>query len=122
MRDPFVPNFIRPVPDYDPEELKIEGVWLTPGVLPEPYWDYALGSDVAQMKKLMKKIHEQPLSKQETELIIDMFNQDPELLVHYGFHPSKLPQVIHHNKDIAIEFLNKMTPNNNIAEYYNVLL
>ena len=63
VRDPFVPNFIRPVPDYDPEELKIEGVWLTPGVLPEPYWDYTLGSDVAQMKKLMKKIHEQPLSK-----------------------------------------------------------
>ena len=57
VKDPFVPNFIRPIPEYNPEELKMEGIWLTPGVLPEPYWDYTLGSDVHTVKQLMKKVH-----------------------------------------------------------------
>jgi len=49
----FFPNFLRPIPVE--EELQSEedpffddlsdGIWLIPGVSPDPYWDHSMGMD-----------------------------------------------------------------------------
>ena len=45
----FTPDFLRPVPEPElsDEENGIEdddmGYWLTPGLVPEPYWDINMG-------------------------------------------------------------------------------
>lgn len=53
----FVPNFIRPVPeaDEDPEvvegeeledyDISADALYLVPGMLPEPYWDFNMVQD-----------------------------------------------------------------------------
>jgi hypothetical protein len=64
----FTPNFLRPVPEIE-EVILPEPIWLTPGVLPEPYWDFTLGNDVSRVKTLMKKAHLSPLNPLNKELI-----------------------------------------------------
>lgn len=41
----FNPNFLRPFPveeveDEEEEFKELEPLWLVPGPIPEPYWDY----------------------------------------------------------------------------------
>ena len=61
----FVPNFLRPLPEEevdDDEENplgndELEPIWLVPGVLPEPYWDFNMGQEfnLAQMKQFLSR-------------------------------------------------------------------
>jgi hypothetical protein len=52
----FVPNFVRPIPeaDEDPElddldgpeyDISQDAIFLIPGMLPEPYWDFNMVSE-----------------------------------------------------------------------------
>lgn len=117
----FAPNFCRPLA-YVHEDVRPEPIFLMPSVQPEPYWDFTIGSDVSKVKKLLQRdAEERTLSGSQKELILRTFENDPECLVHYGFHPDRLLSVIH-NKEIVIDFLNKMTSFQNITQYYNVFL
>jgi hypothetical protein len=71
----FNPNFLRPFPiedlEDDEEEFKeLEALWLVPGPIPEPYWDYQMGLsfNFAEFKKIIKKAHKMALTPQETSL------------------------------------------------------
>ena len=119
---PFTPNFLRPVPEFEEEAIQPEGIFLVPGALPEPYWDYTLGFNVPKVKSLMQRAHESPLTSENIKLILDTFSHDQEALVHCCFHPDNLPNVIVHNKEIAIDFLNRQSGFDNITEYYNIFL
>ena len=119
----FSPSYLRPIPQIDEEEIQPEGIWLIPGACPEPYFDFTIGNDVFRVKQLVKKAHKMSLKNQaDTELIKKTFQNDVETLIHYGFPPNRLPGVILHNKEIAMEFCTKMTPFNNITQYFNVFL
>ena len=120
----YCPNFLRPVPEVDPSlenSIVEDAIWLFPGVLPEPCWDYTLGNNTSRVKTLMKKSLSGPLKKSNTELIINTFRSDPEAVLHYGIHPENLPMLIIHNKDLAMEFFNCMVPFPIITKYYMVL-
>lgn len=63
---PYVPNFLRPLPEIDPyleDSITEDAIWLFPGVLPEPCWDYTLGNNSSRVKTLMKKSLTGPLKK-----------------------------------------------------------
>lgn len=47
--------------------------------------------------------------------------KDPEAVLHYGIHYDDLPKLVIHNKDLAMEFLNRMCNYPIIADYYMVL-
>jgi len=71
----FVPNFVRPIPEIDDDlesddpnggmyDISEDGVYLVPGMLPEPYWDFNMVSDqynYAQMKKYLSRACKMPL-------------------------------------------------------------
>ena len=68
----FYPNFIRPQPveEQDPEENEfneLEPIFMIPGVLPEPYWDYQMGCGYtfSSVKQLMSKAHKMILQQEE---------------------------------------------------------
>lgn len=46
---------------------------------------------------------------------------DPESVLHYCIHSNDLHKLVIHNKELAMEFLNKMSPYSIITEYYNAL-
>jgi len=52
---PFYPNFLRPIPDIEDEDIILDGFWLNPGIMPEPYWDFTIGNDCGKVKGLVKK-------------------------------------------------------------------
>jgi len=65
----FSPNFLWPIPEIDDDDILHDGIWLCPGVLPEPYIDYTLGNDVSRVKSLVNKAHLSPLSTANKDLI-----------------------------------------------------
>ena len=48
----FAPNFLRPLPIEEEDEGKgdevdylndeLDAIWLIPGMVPEPYWEYSM--------------------------------------------------------------------------------
>ena len=52
----FIPNFLRPLPEEEEDENQpffddlSDGMWLVPGMIPEPYWDFNMGMDFNQYK------------------------------------------------------------------------
>lgn len=63
----FTPNFLRPLPEAeeDPEietgtayDVACDALYLVPGMLPEPYWDFNLVSDqfnYLEMKRYLNR-------------------------------------------------------------------
>jgi len=48
----FTPDFLRPTPQLEGEDLMDEedfedGYWLVPGLCPEPYWDLNTGKELS---------------------------------------------------------------------------
>lgn len=121
---PYCPNFLRPVPEVEnslEDTIVEDAIWLFPGVLPEPCWDYSMGNNVSRVKTLMKKSLVGPLKKNNIDLINATMKNDPEAVVHYGIHANQFPKLVIQNKDLAMEFLNNMSPYPIITEYYNSL-
>lgn len=119
---PYCPNFLRPVPEVDSsleDTIAEDAIWLFPGVLPEPCWDYTIGNNSSRVKTLMKKSLCGGLKKSNVELINNVMRADPEAVIHYGIHPDDLQKLIIYNKDLAMEFMNFMSPYPIITEYYN---
>lgn len=120
----LVPNFLRPTPEVDQDledSIVKDAIWLFPGVLPEPCWDYTLGNNTSKVKKLMKNSVSGTLKQSCSDLIAKTFKADPESVLHYGIHCEDLSKLIIHNKDLAMEFLNAMSPYTLISEYYDDL-
>jgi hypothetical protein len=66
---------LRPFPieeleDEEEEFKELEALWLVPGPIPEPYWDYQMGLsfNFAEFQKIIKKAHKMTLTPQETSL------------------------------------------------------
>lgn len=120
----LVPNYLRPIPEVDPEledSIVKDAIWVFPGLLPEPYWDYTLNNNTSRVKKLMKKSLNGALKQSNIELITETLKSDPEAVLHYGIHPKSLSDLIIHNKELAMDFLNAMSPYTIITDYYDDL-
>jgi hypothetical protein len=58
-----MPNFLRPLPieeEMHPENAPLfddlsDGIWLVPGMTPEPYWDFNMGMDF-NYSKIKEKV------------------------------------------------------------------
>lgn len=104
----FQPNFLRPTPEVDSEledTIVKDAIWLFPGVLPEPCWDYTIGNNTSKVKKLMKKSLNGSLKQSNIEFVTDTFKNDPEAVLHYGIHARDLSKLIIHNKELALDFI-----------------
>lgn len=102
----FTPDFLRPLPvaeQFDQEDDLDDAYWLIPGIVPEPYWDINMGQEFnfAELKFYLNKALRVPLSTREVEHIQRAFRNDQELVLHVGFSPSKLADLITYNHAVA---------------------
>ena len=83
----YYPNFLRPFPQEEEESL--EPLWLIPGILPEPYWDFNMGLqfNLASIKKHMNKALKTNLTSDEQKTLQKGLETDPELVFHIGLTP-----------------------------------
>ena len=120
----YCPNFLRPVPEVDQyleDSIVEDAIWLFPGVLPEPFWEYTLGNNSSRVKTLMRKSLSGQLKKSNIDLIYSVMKNDPEAVLHYGIHSDDLGDLVIQNKDLAMEFLNNMASYPIITNYYMAL-
>mmetsp|Transcript_17824 Transcript_17824/g.24691 ORF Transcript_17824/g.24691 Transcript_17824/m.24691 type:complete len:317 (+) Transcript_17824:294-1244(+) len=127
----FVPNFIRPLPEEeidenanaDEYEISQDAIYLVPGMLPEPYWDFNMGQELnyGQMKKYLDRACKMPLKENEQKHLVKGLNTDKELVFHIGMSPKRLPDLVIHNANIAYELLICMTHTSEITKYYDTL-
>jgi len=120
----FIPNFLRPIPEVEPEleeTIVKDAIWLFPGVLPEPCWDYTLGNNTSRVKTLMKKSLNGPLKRSNVDLITTTFKNDPEAVLHYGIHAQHLSKLVIYNKELAIDFMYHMSPYSIVCTYFDDL-
>ena len=98
-------------------------MWLIPGILPEPYWDFNMSQDFnySLMRQYLSKAIRMPLKDDENKNLIKGLKTDPELVFHIGMTPQKLPALIVHNQNIAYELLICMTNTMQITKYYDAL-
>jgi hypothetical protein len=54
------------------------------------------------------------------DIITELAN-DPKLVFHCGITPRKLPQLVEHNPQIAVEILTKLNNSTEINDYYEAL-
>lgn len=116
----FPPNFLRPIPieeeenegnevDYLNDEL--DAIWLIPGMVPEPYWDYSMSSGFTTptLKAILAKAIRAPLKDDEMKTFFRALKIDPEIVFHIGMTPQKLPNIVINNPQAAYELLFCMT-------------
>lgn len=119
------PAWARPVPPLL-EATVDEVFWLSPSqLLSEPLWDYTMCADTslgAEVRELFAKAVKTPLPADQAQVIIDGLAQDVKLVYHCGLTPKKLPELVEHNPQIAIEVLLKLMPSSQISNYFGALV
>jgi len=101
----------------------LEPIWLVPGVLPEPYWDFTMGLNYSypMIKKLMGQATKVQLSQEHQNILLSALSHDPEIVFHLGLTPQMLPDLVLSNQPIAYEVLISMTNSVQITSYYDAL-
>ncbi|CAK8993586.1 CCR4-NOT transcription complex subunit 11 [Durusdinium trenchii] len=119
------PAWSRPVPPLL-EPTVDEVFWLTPPhLLSEPLWDYTMCADTsrgAEVRELIAKAVKTPLPSNQAQVIFDGLAQDAKLVYHCGLTPKKLPELVEHNPQIAIEVLLKLMGGSQISHYFTALV
>mmetsp|Transcript_87615 Transcript_87615/g.209412 ORF Transcript_87615/g.209412 Transcript_87615/m.209412 type:complete len:418 (-) Transcript_87615:62-1315(-) len=119
------PAWSRPVPPLL-EPTVDEVFWLTPPqLLSEPLWDYTMCADTslgAEVRELIAKAVKTPLPPAQCTIIYSGLEQDAKLVYHCGLTPKKLPELVEHNPQIAIEVLLKLMGGSQISNYFTALV
>ena len=105
MPNYFAPNFLRPLPVEEEENEdgesglmgeganllsdEFDALWLVPGIIPEPYWDYSMcqNFNTATIKHLLNKAVKSKLLDDEHKTLLRALKTDPELVFHIGMSP-----------------------------------
>jgi hypothetical protein len=117
------PRWIRPCPPRYPVHQS-ELLWIDPDNKHELVWDDKMCADTssgATVRDLLVKGLKVTLSPTEQEDIITELANDPKLVFHCGITPRKLPQLVEHNPQIAVEILTKLNNSTEINDYYEAL-
>jgi hypothetical protein len=112
------PRWIRPCPPRYPVHQS-ELLWIDPDNKHELVWDDKMCADTssgATVRDLLVKGLKVTLSPTEQEDIITELANDPKLVFHCGITPRKLPQLVEHNPQIAVEILTKLNNSTEINE------
>jgi hypothetical protein len=101
----YPPNFLRPLPIEEEEERRdgisvpegeldylndeLDAIWLIPGMLPEPIWEYSMCYDMSTstLKNLLTKAVKMSLKDEEYRALIKPLKNDPELIFNIGMTP-----------------------------------
>ncbi|ESQ41842.1 hypothetical protein EUTSA_v10013606mg [Eutrema salsugineum] len=120
----LTPRWIRPCPPRYPVH-KSELLWIDPDNKHELIWDDKMCADTsrgATVRDLLVKGLKVTLSPTEQEDITTELANDPKLVYHCGITPRKLPQLVEHNPQIAVEILTKLINSPEIADYFTALV
>ncbi|VVB15056.1 unnamed protein product [Arabis nemorensis] len=120
----FGPRWIRPFPPRYPVHQS-ELLWIDPDNKHELVWDDKMCADTsrgATVRDLLVKGLKVTLSPTEQEVITTELANDPKLVYHCGITPRKLPQLVEHNPQIAVEILTKLINSPEIADYFTALV
>ena len=99
-------------------------MFLIPGMLPEPYWDFNMATEqfnYAQMKKYLNRACKTALKPNEADQLRKSLESDKEMVFHIDMCPAKLPDLVINNPQIAVKFLVYMTNSHEISKYYDML-
>ncbi|EOA20663.1 hypothetical protein CARUB_v10000977mg [Capsella rubella] len=112
------PRWIRPCPPrYQVHQSEL--LWIDPDNKHELVWDDKMCADTsrgATLRDLLVKGLKVTLSPTEQEEITTELTNDPKLVYHCGITPRKLPQLVEHNPQIAVEILTKLMNSPEIVE------
>ncbi|KAL1197825.1 hypothetical protein V5N11_026496 [Cardamine amara subsp. amara] len=120
----LAPRWIRPCPPRYPVHQS-ELLWIDPDNKHELVWDDKMCADTsrgATVRDLLVKGLKVTLSPTEQEDITTELTNDPKLVYHCGITPRKLPQLVEHNPQIAVEILTKLINSPEIADYFTALV
>ncbi|KFK26080.1 hypothetical protein AALP_AA8G200300 [Arabis alpina] len=118
------PRWIRPCPPRFPV-YQSELLWIDPDNKHELVWDDKMCADTsrgATVRDLLVKGLKVTLSPTEQEVITTELANDPKLVYHCGITPRKLPQLVEHNPQIAVEILTKLINSPEIVDYFTALV
>ncbi|CAN6806205.1 unnamed protein product [Brassica oleracea] len=120
----LAPRWIRPCPPRYPVHQS-ELLWIDPDNKHELVWDDKMCADTsrgATVRDLLIKGLKVTLSPTEQEDITTALANDPKLVYHCGITPRKLPQLVEHNPQIAVEILTKLINSPEIVDYFTALV
>ncbi|CAH8380984.1 unnamed protein product [Eruca vesicaria subsp. sativa] len=120
----LAPRWIRPCPPRYPVHQS-ELLWIDPDNKHELIWDDKMCADTsrgATVRDLLVKGLKVTLTPTEQEDITTSLANDPKLVYHCGITPRKLPQLIEHNPQIAVEILTKLINSPEIVDYFTALV
>ncbi|XP_010420597.1 PREDICTED: CCR4-NOT transcription complex subunit 11 isoform X3 [Camelina sativa] len=114
----LAPRWIRPCPPRYPVHQS-ELLWIDPDNKHELVWDDKMCADTsrgATVRDLLVKGLKMTLSPSEQEDITTELTNDPKLVYNCGITARKLPQLVEHNPQIAVEILTKLNNNKEILD------
>jgi len=124
------PEPVRPVPPLHLDEEEM--MWTNPMDSDyshhfDLFYDRSMcdaHASLNETKRLMARACKGPLSPANTNQLKGELERDPTLVLHTGFTPQMLPELVEHNPLIATEVLLKLveTRTGNFADYYAVLV
>ncbi|KAF8087989.1 hypothetical protein N665_0558s0039 [Sinapis alba] len=120
----LAPRWIRPCPPRYPVHQS-ELLWIDPDNKHELVWDDKMCADTsrgATVRDLLVKGLKVTLSPTDQEDITTALANDPKLVYHCGITPRKLPQLVEHNPQIAVEILTKLINSPEIVDYFTALV
>uniref|UniRef100_A0A1J3K1F0 CCR4-NOT transcription complex subunit 11 n=1 Tax=Noccaea caerulescens TaxID=107243 RepID=A0A1J3K1F0_NOCCA len=120
----LTPRWIRPCPPRYPVHQS-EFIWIDPDNKHELVWDDKMCADTsrgATVRDLLVKALKVTLSPTEQEEIITELTNDSKLVYHCGITPGKLPLLVEHNPQIAVEILAKLNNTREIEDYHAALV
>lgn len=118
------PRWIRPSPPRFPVH-ESELLWIEPDNSHELIWDHGMCADTsrgAAVRDLLARALQGTLPPAQHEKVLIEFAKDSKLVYHCGITPRKLPLLVEHNPQIAVEILTKLINSPEIADYFTALV
>lgn len=122
----FAPEFVRLPPPFIDVGIECKELrWIDPEIGHEIVWDRDMGMKGqrgSEVREVISRALKSPVAEKELKLVVSELEKDPKLVHLCGMTPSKLPDLVQNNSQLATEILFKLVGSNQMPAYLSALL
>ena len=121
--DSFEPNFLTYYPNSNQQFYNDEPMWILPTLKYDFIWDFTMAPIQDILANLLNKpLKNKSLNEEQSNYIIEIIEENPNILKEIGFTPNNLFDLIEKNESLATDIFFKLSNHNGFEDYLTLFL